>query len=266
MNFWITLRKDFHLRPWFLSGAVVLGAWTLTGCGDRQTMASGSGDEQSAAVHVSGPKAADENGNEATPMPTASVVATETVKAQGAYDDAVLQSPDWLKQQADALPSGNTRSGEGKPTSVEVHSGDTLETIAARPEIYHSPWLYPLIQDANRVDAKDADHPRVGAILTVPRDVADSEVLKAKEEAFLAKERAEALAVKAKQGRTKNVHSAPKAATAAAQAMAPSPVPTPTHRPRPVQQPHGLGFWKWFFLGLAAIALLFWFKRDKEPR
>jgi nucleoid-associated protein YgaU len=55
--------------------------------------------------------------------------------------------------------------------SYTVQSGDTLWSIAANPEVYNNPYLWPLIFATNREHFRDPDNPALiepGQILEIP--------------------------------------------------------------------------------------------------
>ena len=66
---------------------------------------------------------------------------------------------------------------------VEVQVGETLATIAAKPEVYDDPLLWPLIYKANRDQIKDPKEIFVGQDLTIPRDKTKEEINAARQEA-----------------------------------------------------------------------------------
>jgi len=61
------------------------------------------------------------------------------------------------------------------PTSYTVEKCDDLYSIAAKPQIYNDPWLWPLLLDANKDKIKNANKIWPGTVLQVPRDVSDQQ-------------------------------------------------------------------------------------------
>ncbi|WP_052446151.1 LysM peptidoglycan-binding domain-containing protein [Geoalkalibacter ferrihydriticus] len=64
------------------------------------------------------------------------------------------------------------------PTPVSVYDvqfGDTLWLIAARPEVYGDPLLWPLLYKSNRDQIKDPRQVYTGQTLDVPRNVSERE-------------------------------------------------------------------------------------------
>lgn len=59
--------------------------------------------------------------------------------------------------------------------SLAVQAGDNLWSIAARPEVYGDPTLWPLLYKANVPPIGDADLLRPGQVLTIPRNADDNE-------------------------------------------------------------------------------------------
>lgn len=125
---------------------------------------------------------------------------------------------------------------DDKPASYTTIAGDTLAGVAARPEIYGDPDLWPLLQDANSVLAGDKapDAALSGdLVLSVPRGL-DAGVVDA------ARAKARALAVQAKSltqaaaDVQASAAPAPKHRHARKAAARPTPTPLPTASPTPV--------------------------------
>lgn len=66
---------------------------------------------------------------------------------------------------------------------IEVQAGETLATIAGRPEVYDDPDLWPLIYKANRDQIKDPKEIFVGQNFVIPRDKTEEEKNTARQEA-----------------------------------------------------------------------------------
>lgn len=64
-----------------------------------------------------------------------------------------------------------------------VKAGDSLWKIAAKPEIYHNPLLWPLIFKANAEVLQKPDRLRVGLKLVIPRNYGKKEAEEAEREA-----------------------------------------------------------------------------------
>ena len=69
------------------------------------------------------------------------------------------------------------------PHNYTVTNGETLWTIAARKDIYHDPLLWPLLYKANRDQIKNPRQIFPGQVLTIPRDVSETNREKAREQA-----------------------------------------------------------------------------------
>jgi hypothetical protein len=61
------------------------------------------------------------------------------------------------------------------PTTYTVEKCDDLWSIAAKPQIYNDPWLWPLLWDANKDKIKDPNKIKEGTVLSVPRGVSDAD-------------------------------------------------------------------------------------------
>ncbi|WP_305041209.1 DUF4398 domain-containing protein [Geoalkalibacter sp.] len=60
-------------------------------------------------------------------------------------------------------------------STYDVRHGDTLWLIAARPEVYGDPLLWPLLYKANRDQIKDPRQVFLGQTLDIPRNVSQEE-------------------------------------------------------------------------------------------
>jgi len=67
--------------------------------------------------------------------------------------------------------------------AIEVQAGETLASIAERPEVYGDEDLWPLIYKANRDQIKDPREIFVGQNLVIPRDKTTAEIDAARQEA-----------------------------------------------------------------------------------
>ncbi|TYO99909.1 LysM domain-containing protein [Geothermobacter ehrlichii] len=70
-----------------------------------------------------------------------------------------------------------------KVTRYRVVRGDTLPAIAARPEVYGDPFLWPLLYKANRDQLTDPRKIYPGQELSVPRDFEPGDLKAARSEA-----------------------------------------------------------------------------------
>ena len=68
-------------------------------------------------------------------------------------------------------------------TSYRVGSGESLASIAALPNVYGDPLLWPLLYQANRDQIKDPSQIYVGQILTIPRGLMASDLELARQKA-----------------------------------------------------------------------------------
>jgi nucleoid-associated protein YgaU len=68
-------------------------------------------------------------------------------------------------------------------TSYRVVSGDTLASIAALPNVYGDPLLWPLLYQGNRDQIKDPSKIDIGQLLTIPRGVQASDLELARQKA-----------------------------------------------------------------------------------
>jgi len=70
-----------------------------------------------------------------------------------------------------------------RPVSYSVRRGETLPQIAARPEIYNEPGLWPLIYRANRDQVRDPYQLWPGQVLKIPRSYSRDEAVEARRQA-----------------------------------------------------------------------------------
>lgn len=159
-----------------------------------------------------------------------------------------------------------------KPATYVTKAGDTLSSIAARPEIYADSELWPLIADANEknLSGVSARHALEGGmVLSIPRYQSADELDEARERA-----RQAAAAIKARRHAPKRPQPealptkapAPKDVAAAA----PTPVPTPVPA-KPVPPARSGGMMPILLLlllvlaGLGAVLYVF-SRKDKQDR
>jgi hypothetical protein len=88
------------------------------------------------------------------------------------------------EEESQVMDEGKTSAKESLPSTYKVESGDTLWSIAGKPQIYGNKYQWPLIYDANR-DILD-DYKKTleeGQKLIVPRNISAVEIEAAKERA-----------------------------------------------------------------------------------
>jgi len=68
-----------------------------------------------------------------------------------------------------------SREPAGQPERYAVQHGDTLWGISAREQIYHNPFMWPLIYKANSQQIRDPDLIFPKQIFVIPRDYAPEE-------------------------------------------------------------------------------------------
>jgi nucleoid-associated protein YgaU len=68
-------------------------------------------------------------------------------------------------------------------TTYRVNNGDTLASIAALPEVYGDPLLWPLLYQGNRDQIKDPRQIYIGQILNIPRGLMASDLETARQKA-----------------------------------------------------------------------------------
>ena len=176
-----------------------------------------------------------------------------TVKLKGeeeggaTFDEKKADHDASAAAKAAALPSGSTRSGAGKLSTVTVREGDTLWTLSARKDVYGSRWLYPLILQANKDRIKDPNHLEAGMQLVVPRDVPDPKVEIAKEQAMTG----ELLEASPQAG-----------ASVAASASASPAAAAEGYVPRPVKHHSNIGLWILLAVMLGVGGWWLWSRRD----
>jgi len=87
-------------------------------------------------------------------------------------------------EESQVMEEAKTAKKETLPTTYIVEEGDTLWSIAAKPEIYGNKYQWPLIYDANR-DILDSYNSKLqeGQKLIIPRNVSEVEIEAAKERA-----------------------------------------------------------------------------------
>jgi hypothetical protein len=75
--------------------------------------------------------------------------------------------------------------GKEKPSVYTVKAGDTLASIAAKPEIYGEAALWPLLLSANQDVLQAGKPPKAGTKLLIRRDLIDDDKEAAREQAKL---------------------------------------------------------------------------------
>jgi hypothetical protein len=167
------------------------------------------------------------------------------------------------------------------PSTYTTQDGDTLMRVAARPEIYNDPDLWPLLKDANAESLVDkaADSPLAADItLEIPRDSTPEELeaARARARAFAAQRKgggtAQALRAEAQSMASENGQASDEGNGEGGKSAAAAPSSQPTAATTPVQAPgsaHGsrmLPLYLLLLLVLAALAAVFFvfFRRDKQ--
>jgi len=84
-----------------------------------------------------------------------------------------------LKAEEEARKAREARSF----TSYRVGSGESLASIAALPNVYGDPLLWPLLYQANRDQIKDPSQIYIGQVLTIPRGLMASDLELARQKA-----------------------------------------------------------------------------------
>lgn len=107
-----------------------------------------------------------------------------SLQAQKLLENAQLQAANIIadaRRKADAIIA---RALEKRyPSSYTVKSGDKLQIIAARKEIYNDMYQWPLIYKANRDQIRDPQILFVGQQLIIPRKLTIEEVREARRQA-----------------------------------------------------------------------------------
>ncbi|AMV71727.1 lysM domain-containing protein [Desulfuromonas sp. DDH964] len=93
-----------------------------------------------------------------------------------------------LQQAASPPPSKPDRKAPPKPppppqTSYTVGEGESLYSIAAQPQVYDDPLLWPLLYKANRDQIRDPRQIYSGQVLTIPRGLSTAELDEARQKA-----------------------------------------------------------------------------------
>jgi LysM domain len=68
-------------------------------------------------------------------------------------------------------------------STYTVAAGDTLWTIAAQPQVYNDPLLWPLLYKANRDQIRDPRQVYSGQVLSIPRDLSPADLEEARQKA-----------------------------------------------------------------------------------
>ena len=126
------------------------------------------------------PKLLEEKMQEEPPPPNAAELEKAAKQAQTLLEKAQLEAANIIadaKRKAEAI---TVRALEKMfPTSYTVRSGDKMNIIAARREIYNDSYQWPLIYKANRDQIRDPHILFVGQQLVIPRKVSIEEVREA---------------------------------------------------------------------------------------
>ncbi len=69
------------------------------------------------------------------------------------------------------------------PTTYTVEKCDDLWSIAAKPQVYNDPWLWPLLYGANKDQIKNPNKISVGTVLKIMRGVSDADKADARKQA-----------------------------------------------------------------------------------
>jgi hypothetical protein len=87
-------------------------------------------------------------------------------------------------EESQVMEEAKASAREALPSTYIVEDGDTLWSIAAKPEIYGNKYQWPLIYDANRDILDSYNSPlQEGQKLIIPRNVSALEIETAKERA-----------------------------------------------------------------------------------
>jgi hypothetical protein len=87
-------------------------------------------------------------------------------------------------EESQVMEEAKTSAKETLPSTYIVENGDTLWSIAAKPEIYGNKYQWPLIYDANRDILDSYNSPlQEGQKLIIPRNISAVEIEAAKERA-----------------------------------------------------------------------------------
>lgn len=87
-------------------------------------------------------------------------------------------------EESQVMEEAKTSAKETLPSTYIVENGDTLWSIAAKPEIYGNKYQWPLIYDANRDILDSYNSPlKEGQKLIIPRNISAVEIEAAKERA-----------------------------------------------------------------------------------
>lgn len=102
-------------------------------------------------------------------------------------EQAAAQERAAARKEAVTRQSVQESNGSGvvrdRPLSYSVRRGETLPQIAARPEIYNEPGLWPLIYRANRDQVRDPYQLWPGQVLKIPRSYSRDEANEARRQA-----------------------------------------------------------------------------------
>lgn len=172
----------------------------------------------------------------------------------------------------DELGRTRAESEEAKPATYVTREGDTLRSIASRPEIYSDADLWPLLLDANEAElgaVSPGKRLAGGKVLSIPRslDVEQMDVAREKARQYAAAAKSTRRAKRPEADSTPVVKRPKPAATAVAPVKAPEPV----RQAQPVPKAKSGGMLPILFLLLLVLAALgavlyVFSRRDKQDK
>ncbi len=102
------------------------------------------------------------------------------VPKQPAAGPSPVAAKKWTSQKVTDKPE----APPALPSTYTVEKCDDLWSIAAKPQIYNDPWLWPLLWDANKGKISDPNKIKEGTVLMVPRGVTDAQKQQARARAL----------------------------------------------------------------------------------
>ena len=106
----------------------------------------------------------------------AALIATGCISAKSAPTEEATAAAPAPAPAAPAAPVTNTEPESTELTSWTVVEGNNLWAIACKEEVYNVPEQWPLIYKANLDQIRDADLIYPGQVLTIPRDMSQSDI------------------------------------------------------------------------------------------